>query len=105
MSLEITDRTFEDEVINSSTPVLVDFWASWCIPCKAMEEIMERLEKELQGSVKVCKINVDRNPVWAGKFKVLTVPTVMIFRDGKEIDRKVAAQSYRSVREMLKVVL
>lgn len=105
MSLEITDRTFEDEVINSSTPVLVDFWASWCIPCKVMEEIMERLEREFRGSVKVCKINVDRNPAWAGKFKVLTVPTVMIFRDGKEIDRRVAAQSYRSVREMLKVVL
>lgn len=99
--MELTDRTFEKEVLHSDIPVLVDFWASWCLPCKVLEPILDELEKEYAGRVKICKLNVDRNKFSAQKYDIAGLPTFIIFKDGEEAVREVAAKSKRELQEMI----
>ena len=80
--LEIEDGNFEEEVLKSDKPVVVDFWAPWCGPCKAMTPIIEELSAEFAGKVKIAKCNVDDNPVTPGKFEVKAIPTLIFFKDG-----------------------
>jgi len=87
--LVLTDKNFGDEVLNSKIPVLVDFWAPWCGPCQMVEPMIEELAKEFNGKVKVGKLNVDENPQVAVKFGVMSIPTVILFKKGKEVGRKV----------------
>ena len=89
----VTDQNFGEEVEKSSLPVLVDFWAAWCGPCRMVAPIVEQLAKELSGKVRVGKLDVDANQGTAGRFRVQSIPSLLIFKDGKEVDRIVGAQS------------
>ena len=89
--IEITDATFQDEVINATTPVLVDFWADWCAPCKMIAPIVEELATEFDGKVKFAKLDVDSNPRTAMNFGVRGIPTLLIFSGGQPVDQVVGA--------------
>ena len=88
-----TDATFDQDVLKASGPVVVDFWAEWCGPCRMIAPALEEISKSLDGKVKIVKLNVDENPEIAGKFGVRSIPTLMIFKDGKLADQKVGALS------------
>jgi thioredoxin 1 len=83
----ITEATFESEVIKSARPVLVDLWAPWCGPCIAMEPAMKELSAEFEGKVDIAKLNVDENPNLAQSLDVMSIPTLMLFKDGKPVER------------------
>ncbi|HOP50557.1 MAG TPA: thioredoxin [Ignavibacteriales bacterium] len=87
----ITDETFEKEVMQSELPVIVDFWATWCGPCKMIAPIIEELAKEYDGKVKVCKIDVDENPSVATSFGIRSIPTVLFFKNGQKVDAIIGA--------------
>jgi thioredoxin 1 len=101
----VTDQTFEEEVLNSSIPVLVDFWAPWCGPCRAIAPIVEELAEELEGKVKVCKCNVDENPITPGKFGIRAIPTLIIFKNGEAVESIVGAVSKATIMNALNRVL
>lgn len=104
--LRVTDSNFEEEVINSPIPVLVDFWASWCIPSQMMMSVLDRLSEEYKNKkVKIKKLNVDQNPRMRDKYKILGCPTFILFKDGKELTRKVGAQSDNQLKEFINSVL
>ena len=83
MITELTSETFENEVLNSKLPVLVDFWASWCGPCRMLAPTVDQLAEEYAGKVKFCKVNVDAQPQLAMAFRVNSIPTLICFRDGR----------------------
>lgn len=100
-ALHLTKENFEAEVMNSDKPVLVDFWASWCGPCRMVLPIIEELAQELT-DVKVCKVNVDEQEELAARFKVMTIPTLMFFKDGKAVSSSAGAKSKAQILEMLR---
>jgi len=103
--IEINDKNFEEEVLKSSIPVLVDFWAPWCAPCRAIAPIIEELAEELEGKVKVCKLNVDENPITPGKFGIRAIPTLMIFKNGQVVETLVGAVSKATILNTLNNVV
>ncbi len=86
---QITDATFETEVLNSDVPVLVDFWAEWCGPCKMLMPILEEIAPEMADKVKIVKVNIDQNPLTPGQFGVRGIPTMILFKGGKAEATKV----------------
>jgi thioredoxin 1 len=90
-TVKVTDATFESDVIKSAEPVVVDFWAEWCGPCKMIGPSLEELAKDYAGKVKIVKLNVDENPAVAGKLGIRSIPTLMLFKDGKVAAQKVGA--------------
>ena len=91
--IHVTDSSFEDEVLKSEMPVMLDFWAEWCGPCRAIAPILEEIAKEYNGKIVVAKINVDQNPGTPQKYAVRGIPTLMIFRSGDIIGTKVGQAS------------
>ncbi len=89
---ELTDQTFESEVLQSSVPVLVDFWAPWCGPCRMIAPIIEELARDNSGAIKVAKINIDDSPNVAASYGVSSIPTLMLFKGGEVVDRFVGVQ-------------
>lgn len=96
---DITDATFEQEVTKSTTPVLVDFWAPWCAPCRIVGPIVEELAKDYEGKVKVLKMNVDDNSQTAGRFGIMSIPTLMIFKAGNPVKTMIGAQGKEAIKK------
>ena len=88
---KVTDATFEADVLKSSEPVVVDFWAEWCGPCKAIGPSLEEIATEMHGKVKIVKMNVDENPGVPGSLGIRSIPTLILFKDGKAASQKVGA--------------
>ncbi|MGH7785026.1 MAG: thioredoxin [Candidatus Binatia bacterium] len=101
----VTDANFAAEVESSALPVLVDFWAAWCGPCRMVAPVIEQLAKELSGKVRVGKLDVDANQSTAGRFRVQSIPSLLIFKHGKEVDRIVGVQSKDAILRRLQAYL
>lgn len=98
---EITNSNFKTEVLDSSSPVLVDFWASWCGPCRMIAPVLEEVAKEKAGTVKVGKINVDEQPQLASQFGVMSIPTLVLFKGGKAVNKSVGVKPKEAILEMI----
>ena len=101
MAMEITMDNFEQEVLNSDVPVMIDFWATWCMPCKMLAPVIEELAEEANGAYKVGKIDVDRSPSLAAQFGVMSIPTVIVFKNGKAAEKSVGVVPKNQLEAML----
>lgn len=98
----ITDASFESDVLKSSTPVLVDFWAEWCGPCRSLGPKLEEIAGEMSGKVKIVKMNVDENPQTPGQFGIRGIPAMLLFKDGKQVGELVGNHPKDNITEFLK---
>ena len=98
---EVSDQTFEEEVIKSQTPVMVDFWAEWCGPCKALSPKIDQVASQFEGKIKVLKMNVDNNPRTPAKFGIRGIPTLIVFKGGKAVDQAVGDQTVEDLKKLL----
>ena len=105
MPHSVSDADFDAQVLKSGIPVLVDFWAPWCGPCKMMLPIVEELETEYAGKVKIAKMNVDENPDVPGQYDVMSIPTFLLVKDGKVVTSFVGARSKTDVKKELDKIL
>ena len=103
--MTLTDQTWDNEVLNSDLPVIVDFWAEWCAPCGMIAPVVEQIGEECQGEIKVGKLNVDENPVTAGKYQIMAIPTLLFFNDGKLVDRVVGVVPKKILMEKVQNML
>lgn len=98
--VNVSDQTFSDEVEGTGT-VLVDFWAPWCGPCKMIAPVLEDVDSEIGDKVKIAKVNVDENPDTAGRFGIMSIPTLMVFKDGQVVDKLVGFQTKEQLLDVL----
>jgi thioredoxin 1 len=98
---EVSDNSFEVDVLQSDKPVLVDFWAAWCAPCRMLTPTVEAIAEKYDGSAKVVKLNVDENPAISQRFGIKGIPTLIVFKDGKEQERVVGATSKDAIARMI----
>jgi len=102
---EINDQNFDNEVIKSTTPVAVDFWAPWCGPCRSLAPVTEKLSEAYAGKIKFCKINVDENPQMSQKYKVMSIPLVLFFKAGVQRDSSLGAVPEGVLRTKIQALL
>ena len=93
MVIDISDQNFEDEVLKSTLPVMVDLWAPWCGPCRMIAPVVEKLAEKYDQRFKFCRLNVDENPQTASNYRIMSIPTLMFFKDGKVVDTAIGAVS------------
>lgn len=104
-TITLSDENFENEVINSKTPVLVDFWAQWCGPCRALAPVIEEIAEEYGEDLKVGKINVDENPGSPSAYEIRSIPTLIIFKDGAVVERVAGALPKNNITELINSAL
>ena len=102
MKVEVTDVNFKEEVLESKLPCLVDFWAQWCAPCHMVTPVVEEIAKEYQGRLKVSKVNVDQASNTAANYKIMSIPTLAVFKNGKVVDRVVGVLSKAELEALIK---
>ena len=103
--IEVTDQTFDDQVVKSDMPVIVDFWAPWCGPCRMMAPAFEDLAREYQGRMVFAKLNVDNNPGVASRYAIRSIPTLLIFRGGRLVDQLVGARPRQDLKSHIEAAL
>ena len=103
--ITLTESNFEDEVLKSNVPVLVDFWAEWCGPCKMLAPVIEEIAEKFSGRAKVGKANVDQNQTLAGKYGIRSIPTLIMFKDGNVVEQVIGVQSKQKIEELIEKYL
>ena len=101
MSIVVNDSNFQQEVLEADIPVMVDFWAEWCMPCKMVEPIVEEIEHDYEGKLKVCRSNVDEAGQTASQYQIMSIPTLAIFKGGKLVDRVIGALPKDAILEKI----
>jgi thioredoxin 1 len=104
-TVTVTDATFKTDVLEASTPVLVDFWATWCAPCRAIAPALEELATQYKGQVRIAKVDVDENNEVAQQFGIRSIPTLLLFKGGKVVEQLVGAQPKAKLEDSLKKAL
>ncbi len=105
MVIDISDQNFEDEVLRSTLPVMVDLWAPWCGPCRMIAPVVEKLAERYDQRFKFCRLNVDENPKTASKYRIMSIPTLMFFKDGKVVDTVIGTVSEGALQPKIKELL
>ncbi len=105
MAIELNESNFQQEILESSLPALVDFWASWCMPCQMVAPIIDEISKEYEGKLKVGKVNVDREPKLAEKYSIMSIPALLLFKNGQVVDTVIGAVPKSYLIEHIKKVL
>jgi len=104
-TITATTQNWENEVLKAEGAVMVDFWAVWCGPCQAIAPVIDELAMEYQGKLKVCKVNTDENQNLAGEYQIMGIPTLLFFKNGKQVDKIVGAASKKNLKEKIDRVL
>jgi len=105
MVTDITDQNFDDEVLKSTLPVLIDIWAPWCGPCRMVEPVVEKLAEKYDQRFKFCRLNIDQNPQTATNYQIMSIPTLIFFKDGKIADRVIGAVPERVLEPKIEALL
>ncbi len=105
MVKEVTDKNFEEDVLKSETPVLIDFWAPWCGPCQMVSPVVEKLSDDYVNTMAFYKMNVDESPVTAQNYGIMSIPTLMLFKEGEKVDQIIGAVPESFIKEMISGVL
>lgn len=101
--IHLTSENFEKEVMEARVPVLIDFWASWCGPCKMMGPVVDQIAEDMGNSAKVCKLNIDEELELANKYNVMSIPTFLLVKDGKEVKRKIGAMPKEELAKLFEI--
>jgi len=104
-AVEVKTGNWDQEVLKNGGPVMVDFWAAWCGPCQAIAPVIDELAVEYSGKLKVCKLNTDENPDIATQYQIMGIPTLLFFKDGKQVDKIVGAASKKNLKEKIDKII